>query len=251
MSEQSPGSPADPPVGGLGLSVVPLLLSSPSEAFRRLGADPKWIGQLIVMMLLIGVATWIRMPQDIVVQYETTEGMLERMGADDEAIDEALLRIPDPDELTGGDVAKHVLPAMLGVTAFSFLGVLAFWLIARVSGLQPGFHQAAAVYWTAHLAGGVGYLALAGLVRMTDSVEVALSPAALVPGLEWGSPVYAFLNIFDVFSVATLYLLATGARWTFGASSRMGWIVGGIYWTLGSVLGFASQLFGSWAMGRN
>jgi hypothetical protein len=251
MSEQSPGSPADQPVGGLGLSVVPLLLSSPSEAFRRLRVDPQWIGQMILMMLLIGVATWIRMPQDVVLQYDTTERMLERMGADESAIDEALARIPDPDALTGRDVAMHVLPGVLGAIAFSFVGVLVFWLIAKLAGLQPGFRHAAAVFWTAHLAAGLGYLALAALVRMTDSVEVALSPAALVPGLEWGSPAYAFLNIFDVFSVATLYLLATGARWTFGASSRTGWIVGGIYWTLGSLLGFVSQLFGSWAMGRN
>jgi hypothetical protein len=202
------------------------------------------------VIALIGLATWIRMPQDVVLQYETTERMMERMGADDATIDEALARIPDPDDMGAGDVARHVAPGVLAAAAFSFLGVLVFWLIARLAGPQPGFRHASAVFWTAHLAAVTGYLVLALLVRMTDSVEVALSPAALVPGLEWGSPLYAFLNIFDIFSVATLYLLATGARWTFPTSSGTGWIVGGIYWTLGSLLGFASQLAGSWAMGR-
>jgi len=250
MSEPPPVTPAEEPVGGKGLSVVPLLLSSPAQAFRRLRADPQWIAQMILMMLLIGFATWIRMPQDVVLQYDTTERMLERMGAEEEAVDQALSRIPDPDAMTGGDVAKHVLPGMLGATAFSFLGALVFWVIARLSGPQPGFRHVLAVFWTAHLAAAVGYLALALLVRATDSAEVALSPAALVPGLEWGSPAFAFLNIFDIFSVATLYLLASGARWTFGVSGGTGWVIGGIYWTLGSLLGFASQLAGSWAMGR-
>jgi hypothetical protein len=225
-------------------------LSSPAEAFRRLGADPQWIGQFVLVVLLIGLASWIRMPQDVVLQYETTEKMMERMGADDATIDEALARMPDPEAVTGGDVAKHVGPGMLGAAAFSFLGVLVFWVIARLAGPQPSFRRASAVYWTASLAAVTGYLALALLVRLTDTVEVALSPAALFPGLEWGSVPYLLLNVFDVFSVATLYLLAIGARWAFPTSAGTGWVVGGIYWTLGSLLGFASQLAGSWAMGR-
>lgn len=250
MSHQEPGPPPSDGVGGKGLAVVPLLLSSPSEAFRRLGADPQWIAQFVLVVVLIGLASWIRMPQDVVLQYEATERMMERMGAEGEAIDEALAGMPDPDEISGGDILKHVVPGMLGATAFSFLGALVFWVIGRLAGPQPGFGHASAVFWTAHLAAATGYLLLAILVRMTDTVEVALSPAALVPGLEWGSPLFAFLNIFDVFSVATLYLLAIGARWTFPTSSGTGWIVGGVYWTLGSLLGFASQLAGSWAMGR-
>lgn len=250
MSEQETAVPAGPPVGGMGLAAVPLLLTSPSEAFRRLGADPKWVGQFVLVLVLIAVASWVRMPQDLVLQYDTTSRMLEKMGADDAKIDQALARIPDPEAITAKDVLVHLGPGVAAAAAFSFLGVLVFWVIARLSGPQPGWSRASAVYWTAHVASAAGYLALALLVRATNSVEVSLSPAALVPGLEWGSVPYLLLNIFDVFSVATLYLLATGARRTFPTSGATGWVIAGTYWTLASLLGFASQLAGSWAMGR-
>ena len=106
------------------------------------------------------------------------------------------------------------------------------------------------MYWTAHLAAGLGYLVTALLVRAGDSVEVSLGPAALFPGLEWGSIPYLFLDLFNVFALCTLFLLAVGSRWVFGTSRNTGWVIGGVYWGFAAILNLGVGVLGALLSGR-
>jgi len=237
-------------VSGWGLGAVPSLISSPSTAFRRLAVDPQWLGAFLLFLVLVGIGAAIRLPQDIALGYEITETSMQKLGLGAEAIDQALARLPDPENIPPTEVASRVAQTVIIMGALGFLGVLVIWLIARLMGPQAGFRQAATVLWTAQLAAGLGYLLLAVAVRMADSVEVSLGPAALFPGLEWGSLPYLFLEIFNVFSLVTLYLLAVGSRWIFGVAKGTGWAIGGTYWAIVALVGFASQAGFSYLAGR-
>jgi hypothetical protein len=246
----SEASPAGAPVAAKGLGVVPLLLTSPAEAFRRLGADPQWIGPFVLYLVLALAATWIRMPQDLVYQYEVAEQMFERLGMSGEEMDEALAAMPDPESLTPGRAALHVAPAAAVLALFGFLGALVYWVLARLLGPQPTFRRALSAYWTANLAAGFGYLVLAIVVRLSDTIEVSLGPAALIPGLSWGSLPQLILDVFNVFSLVLLYFLAVGARWVFPAPKGTAWAIAGVSWGISAMVTLATEIFGSWASGR-
>jgi hypothetical protein len=78
---------------------------------------------------------------------------------------------------------------------------------------------------------------------------VALSPAALAPHLEFGSPAWTLLDVFDFFSLANLFLLATGARHVLPASTGAAWGIAGAFWTLASAVRVTFLLMMSWFSG--
>jgi hypothetical protein len=236
-------------VGGKGLSVLPLLVTSPTEAFRRLAVNPQWLGPFLLVACLIAAATWIRLPQDLMYAQEGTIRGMERLGLSDEDIDEALAQFPDVDNLTVGAAAIQVLQGLLGTIAFQFLAVLVLHWIARIGGAQPRFRETLAVYWTANVASAVGALVLGVLVRTQDTVEVYLSPAALFPGLAHASLPALFLDIFDLFSLITLWLLVTGVRVVLRCSDGAAWGIGGGFWALTSLVRFAMLAGFSWFSG--
>jgi hypothetical protein len=247
---QSVGTASGAPVGAKGLAIVPLLFSSPAEAFRRLGADPQWLGQFLLFLVLVLAATWIRMPQDFAFQYEATQAAMDRMGVPEEDREEALARIPEPGEATTGQALLHVLPVTATLGGLGFLGALVLWVLAKLFGPQPGFRKGLSAYWTANLAGGFGYLIQAFVARASDTVEVSLGPAALVPGLEWGSLPHLILEVFGLFSLVTLWFLVLAARHVFGAAGGTGWAIGGTFWGITSLVALAVSAFGSWVSGR-
>ncbi|MGQ0722089.1 MAG: YIP1 family protein [Candidatus Eiseniibacteriota bacterium] len=247
---QSVAAPAGAPGAAKGLAIVPMLFSSPSSAFRRLGEDPQWLGQFVLCTVLVLVATWIRMPQDLAYQYDVTEATIERMGVPEEDRAAALAGIPDPENLSQVQAALHIAMVTVTLAALGFLGALVLWVIAKLFGPQPSYRRALSTYWTANLAAGFGYLILAVVVRAADTIEVSLGPAALVPGLTWGSLPHLFLEVFAVFSLVTLWFLALGSRFVFGAPGGAGWAIGGTFWAVTSFVSLVVSAVGSWAAGR-
>lgn len=245
MSDQETAAPAGP----LGFGAVARLLTSPTQAFRSLAANPQWLGAFLLYVVIIGVATTLRMEQDLTMQYTTTETVMERMGLPDEDIDEALDSLPNPDNLSGGDRAKHLAPAVIVTALFGFLGALVYWLIGKVFGAQGRYGQALSVFWHANLAAALAYLVLAVMVRIADTVEVSIGLGAVVP-VEWGSAPHVLLEIINPFSIAMLFLLAVGTREVFRVAGNRSWNIAGTFWGLSVLVQVVFQLIGSWFSGN-
>ena len=234
-------------VGGKGLAILPDLLASPSRAFRRLAADPQWIGIALFVLLLFGLAAWIRMPVEFAYQIEATEAAFERFDVPPAEREEALANMPDPDEVSFGRAAAHIATGLGFVLVILLAGVLVLQLIARIAGIPAAtFRTSSAVLFTASIASGAGVLVMAVLSRASNSIEVSLGPGAFFP---YHSLPGIFLDLFDVSSVITLLLLVIGVREVFGTKSGTSWAIAGTYWLLSSMVVIGFRLVGAWVSG--
>jgi hypothetical protein len=237
---ESPGGTAPPepkPLAAGGLGVVPILLRSPSKAFRRLSQDPKWVGTFVLVILLGALAAWIQLPQTVEYSREQMQREMEKQGMEEEEI--------------AGQVGFVTSPAFLfasgvvGSAIFLFLMAALLHVVIKLAGPSGTFRHSSAIFWTAALAPLAGALLKAVLVRSSGSVEVSLSPAALFPDLEFGSLPANFLEIFDLFSLLNLWLLVLGVRLVLGTSKGLAWGIGGGFWAVISLARFALATIGS------
>jgi hypothetical protein len=235
------------PVSGKGLGVVPDLFQAPTRAFRRLASDPQWLGTAALVLVLFAVAAWIRLPVEIAYSREVAEASFDRFDVPEENREEALARMPDPDNLTMGQSVQPVATGLGVMVVVVILGVLVLWLIGRLAGASnASFRTSSAVLWTASVASGVGAIALGLLARASNTIEVSLAPGALFP---YNSLPGIFLDVFDVFSLVVLFLLAIGVREVFRTKPGTSWAIAGTYWILASMTAVAGRLFGAWISG--
>jgi hypothetical protein len=233
-----------------GIDAVGLLLSSPSAAFARLRERPRWVGLLLLCAGSAAVASWISLPQTLEEEARILGDVVERFDIPAERADEMLRSVPDPGDVTPAELVKRVGGAALGTAAFLLLGFGAFHVVARVCGAQPSFRQSGAVFFLAAIASAAGTLLRGVLIRLMDTIDVTLGPGALWPGLDPVSVTASFLNVFDVFSVLNLWLLAIGAGVVFGASRGTAWGIAGAWWILKSIVVFSMMLFRVWISGH-
>lgn len=233
------------------LAAAPLLLGAPSRAFEAIRERPGWVGAFLLGLALVTVSTWIQLPQILREQVTATRAVLEKMDMPEEEVAKAIERIPDPDNLSGGEFAQQVLIPVPILVAFFFLGAFVFHLIVRAFGAEPRFPQTLGVYALAALAPSVGAVVKAALVRATDSLQVSLGPGALLPGISFDSPTGIFLDLFDVFSIANAILLAIGARIALGATPSAARGAAIANWTLQSIVVFLLRFLQTWISGRS
>ncbi len=253
----APGTPADSPGGGLpvepvtagGLSVVPALFGSPSDAFRRLAADPKWIGTAGLLLVIMVLAIWVQLPQQLAMMEENMLASMEKFGLADEAIDEALAGLPDAENLAPGDIAQQLASGIFPVLFAVFLGGTLFHWIAKIAGATPRWKQSVSIFTLVYVVSALGALAKAGVARASDTMEVTLGPGILFPGLDHYSIPALLLDMFDVFSLLALFLLALGARVAFRVTPGASWGIAGTYWLLKSLFIFAFTAGTAWMMG--
>jgi hypothetical protein len=240
--------PSEPVAAG-GLGAVPLLFTRPAEAFAGLRPRPKWIGVLGLIVVLVALSTWIQLAQQLEFGAEITIRTMERFGAPEDAIEETLASLPDPDSLTIGDIAGQVAPAVITIVVVFFVGTAVLHLVAKIAGADPGFRLSLTVYALAFVPLALGVLVKSLLVRASDTMEVTLGPGILFPGLDYNSLPAILLDLLDVFSLWNLVLLAVGARVAYRVSSTAGWGISGTLWVLRSLLVFGGRMFGAWAAG--
>jgi hypothetical protein len=244
----SSGPPPDP-VGAGGLSLVPTVLFSPTRAFRALREDPRWLGPALLVAGLILLATWIQLPQQLAMSEEMAVAMLEKMNAPDEAYEEALANIPDPDDpgvgATVRQVAYGLFPAILAI----LVGGTLFHLITKIAGLGSRFRLSLSLFSLVYVVSALGMVVKSLVVRATDTMEVTLGPGVLLPNLEFHSIPAIALDLFDLFAIWALILLALGTRVALRASSGAGWGVAVSYWVVKSAVVFSTRALSAWMAG--
>jgi hypothetical protein len=231
------------------LAAIPLLLRSPASAFDAIRERPGWIGAFLLCLALFALAFFVQLPQSLRYQREVTRSTMEKFDVPTEQVEEALAKIPQPGSLSAQDAVQQILlPAVFLLPPF-FLGAFVFHLLAKAFGAEPSFKLSLGIFSIAQIVSAIGALAKGALARASDTIEVSLSPAALLPGAGFHSALGIFLDLFDVFSILNLALLAVGAQVGFQVPRHTAWSIAGSYWVLKSLVVFALRLSQSWFAG--
>lgn len=247
----SGSSPVEAPrsPGLAGAAVVPDLILAPRRAFERLAAAPRWIGPMIVGLVLVTVAAWVALPVTLDFSYESAAATLERMGVPEVDRVEALARMPDADDRSPRVLAQHVGGGMVGAAVFAFVGALLLHGIARAAGLAPARRATLALFFGAYVVSALGALVKASLMAAAGTIEVTLGPGALLPDLAYHSVPAILLDLFDVFSLWNLALLGIGAQGMWRVARGTAFGICGTYWILKAVGVAGSRAFASWMLG--
>lgn len=238
----------DPPraARALGLANIAPLITSPTQAFQRLAERPgrAWVGPMIVSAILITLGAWIMLPQLLPLSYDSAAALMERMGVPEEEMEKALSTMPLEPNATV--IATQVLPTLLYVPILMLLGTAFVHLALRVLGGTIRFSESLGMFSLAYVVWALGGLVRGALAAAAGSVEVTLGPGALLPGVEYLSPLGIFLDLFDAFGIWQVFVLVTGISVVARVSRGMAWGVALGYWVIRSGLLASSKVFMMW-----
>lgn len=238
-----------PAASAFGFANVLPLFTSPAIAFARLAEAPRraFVGPMILSALLIMVSAWVMLPQILDVSYDAAVAMMEKMNVPEDKLDEALAEIPS--EVTPTVLLQNVFSNVISVPFFILIGAGIIHLAARLAGGRTAFSAMLGMFSLAYVIWALGAVVRAGAVVAADSVEVTLGPGALLPGVEFLSPLGIFLDLFDVFSIWHLLVLVVGISVVTGVSRGTAWGVALVYWVLRSLTFVGGKMLMMWARG--
>ncbi len=235
-------------VQGLPLSFGQRLIgmfTSPGQVFDSLRARPIFVDMLL-FFTLVGALSYL--PIHGVIQREAINQMVEQIEGNDNIPAEKQAEIIDQQQefmagpmfmvsAIGGSLI--IAPLMLLLWAF-----LIWMLYAFGSGADLSFRQSFAA--VTHLS--VLFLA-AGLIKIPlilakGSAQVATSLAIFSPDPDPRSVIYAFLNAFDVFTLAILAMLAMGMVRLARVTPAKSWTMVAILFLIALGLGVGGAMIG-------
>jgi hypothetical protein len=199
-SAQSPPA-QEPDAGSFARRVIDTFIS-PVALFSRFGARPPWV-DVMALSVAIGVLVFALIPADV--WTATMEEAMRRQGQElppgtDPASMAGIQRI-------GGMVSAAIAPWII-LAIEAGLMVLIF---SVVLGGKATFRQYVSVVAHASLIGAVGQIASLPITLQQGVMSQGISLAALAGGMERDSFVYQFLNVFNVFLVWQVVVMALGA----------------------------------------
>ena len=234
--------------GPLGLGAVAQVLTAPAAAFRAVAADPQWVGPTLVCFALAMIAGWMSLTVSLEFGADMAVAMMDRMGAPEEAIEEALAEMPAPDDRSPKVLAQHLLGQMVSPFFGILLGALVIHAGSKLMGGTAGFRASVTTVAVAMVVGMIGVLAKATLMGATGTVEVSFGPPALL-GLDYHSLAAIFLDLLDPFLIWYLIVLGIGASVVHGISRGAGFGVALVWWVLGLVPVVGMRIFMAWSLG--
>jgi hypothetical protein len=96
----------------------------------------------------------------------------------------------------------------------------------------------------ANLIALVGGVLRSLLVVAKDSIFVSIGPAALMPGKDFTSILYAILYYTDFFAIWSVIVAGFGYAVIFGISRGKGMTISVVLWALGILFAVGAQLIG-------
>jgi hypothetical protein len=250
--DESPAPTSSPQPGRdplLGLGYVGGAFTASSRTFRDLAASPRgaWIGPMILCALLATATAWVMLPEILDISYTSALAMMEKMGMPEAEMEEALARIPL--EPTTPVLIQNVFSNLLLTPLFMVIGAAFVHLVSRMFGSQSRFGPTLGMFSVAYVVWALGGLIRGLVVAGADTMEVTLGPGALLPGVEYLSPLGIFLDLFDVFSIWHLIVLVTGISVVTRVSRGTGWSVGLSLWVVRSLFVAGGKAFMLWSQG--
>ena len=186
------------------IAALTLVLVFPRRTFERLRERPRWI-----LPIIFGIACAL-----VSATYAVRGGYM------DPFIHSMALRSGHtPEIIKSGFAGGSVLMAVLGVPLIVLIETLFFRLAGRVMGGRARFVEVLSAVAHASVVGGVGALAMAGLMRITGSPTVGANLAVLL-GSGANSFVWSLARQIDLFSLWFFVLLGIAAGPVFELDRR-------------------------------
>jgi len=253
-AEAFPGASSAPPGASpsaplLGLPYAVSVLASPARTFRDLAARPRraWIGPMVLCAVLTAVATWITLPEMLDAAYDSAVSFMDRVGVPEGDRAEALARLPL--DVTPRVVVTQVTQSALLTAVFLLVGAAFVHFVSRMFGASSAFGPTLGMFSVGYVIWALGGLVKGVLIAVSDTVDVTLGPGALIPGIPVLSPWGIFLDLFDVFSLWHVYVLAAGLAVVARASRGTAWGVALSYWVIRCVFLAGGKGFMLWTQG--
>jgi hypothetical protein len=192
----APGEGAPPPLPRRLL----LAFVSPGEMARVVAAHPRWLGALLVCLVLVGLATWL-LPAELFAEAQRRAAL--QRGVDFPPLTERALRTFHAFAVVGGTV---------GFALFSFiLSGLYSLIFAFVLGDEGRFTQYLAVFAHASIIPALLSLPLVPLRIATGDVQFNLSLASFAFFLP-GGYLFNVLRMMDLTQIWSTLVVALGVR---------------------------------------
>jgi hypothetical protein len=193
---------------------------------------------VLFCLALTLLGTWISYPEVVRAEREMTPAIYEKLGLGQEALAEALEKMPDPDALTASDYALSLSTTGLVFVVVLLLSAFVLHALGWAFGTRARFRETLALYALALVVSAAGSLLKAVLMHAAGTIHVTLGAGALVPGLGLDSVAGRLLDVVDVPALLNLYLLALGAGIVYRVGKGFAWGLAGSFWFLRMAVAF-------------
>jgi len=180
-----------------------LIFTSPGTAARSIAEDPHWLLPLIVVLVVAFVFGFVTYKFQAEQQREFLEKIKEERGVD-----------MDIDARLAPTTTRRVTSGLQSAAAIGIMFILIPALVlngfAKITGGESSFRRMFALLSFAGLITALSLLVKLPLVLAKQSIDVRTSAAMFAPSVGLQSPLYAFLNAFDVFAIWELVAVCIG-----------------------------------------
>jgi hypothetical protein len=173
---------------------------SPAKVTAVLAKDPRWVGALLVSLVLVALATWL-VPAEILVEAQRRVA-LDR-GVDPPPLTDRTLQLIRVGSIIGA-------PVMVALLLFAFAGIYTV-IFAFVLGDEGKFKQYLAVLAHASFIPSLLALPLVPLRISTGDPQLSLNLSSLLPFLSSGY-LLNVLRLMDLTQIWSSLVVAVGAH---------------------------------------
>jgi len=209
---------------------------APTNAFESFKLKPTiWI-PLILIILLGAIAGGLPYKQSAQSQVDIFRTSTT---PDSPTVKAIIRRAQNPSPLT------NTLAGAVGFPLITLIGALiALFFGSFIFGGKAAYLHVWGVVLLADLIAVIGGVLRSVLIVAKDSIYVSLGPAALLPGKDFTSMLYAILYYTDVFAIWSMIVAGFGYAAIFGISRGRGMTISIILWELGILVAVGGQLVG-------
>ncbi len=217
-------------------SIIIGIFTSPTEAFAAYKQKPTIIVPLIIVFIMIAIAGAVTAKYGAMLQYEmlkTSELM------PPQALEQIRQSVENP---------NYINAALVGPIVMIIVGLIVA-LIAMFLGnvIFAGKAKFKPIWGVAILGGiisGLGGLVRIPLVYAKGTILVSIGFAALMPGKDFTSLLYAFLYFADLFAIWAVIVSGIGYSLIFDLSRGKGIAIAAIAFLILTIVGIGLQAIG-------
>jgi hypothetical protein len=206
---------------------------SPAKAFATHAARPRILLPIIIMLILIGAASYLSTPYQAQMQLDM---LSQSSSLPPEFLEQARQDAENPSPW-GGTIGAPVV--ILLITLIE--AAIALFLGKVIFGGDAKFKAIWGVGMLTALIPSIGGLLRMPLVFAQDTLLVSIGPAALLAGKDFTSFMYLFLYFLDLFAIWGIIVAGIGYAAVFGISRGKGYTIAIIATGLLTVFGATVQ----------
>ncbi len=183
-----------------------LVFTDPAKAFTGIVAHPRWIGALVVVILVGLVSAQVTFPYIMEAQRNTFQ---QNPNLSPEQAEVMMQRFA-PEKEPSQRIWMTLTPVVGGFLELIILAGLFTFGCSFLLGGEASFKQVMAVVAHSLLVRVPKVLLVTPLILMKQSMSVSTSLVVLIPADQWISPLGVLLMQVDIFKIWGIYLLILG-----------------------------------------